>query len=399
MSTRVLGLFAIVIVACGGGSSVPAASDTHEESPAPEPTAPAAPSPTTPTETPAAAPPLLVKFLGVGGFLIEVGTDSVLTAPLYTRPTFTQVLGGQAVSSNDAIVAKDLTAAQLTSIRTILAGHAHYDHLLDVPGVMQRAPNATLYSNASAKHLLAAYAPDRAASCNGTPASASPIARSRVFAFDDAASSVVDYRSCPSKKPAGAPLQGTWVKVPGANVRVLAICSDHPDAFGPVHFAPGDVTEDACVPPPRMDAWKEGATLTFLVDFLDANGKPIHRVYYEDAPTAAPTGIPPADVLAEKRVDVAILTLGASNNVSGAPTTTIEALRPRYTVGGHWEDFFLSSSGTPQPIAFLDVEAWKTKARAAMPAAAEPSAMKHNGSAATERAIVPQPGDWFQVAP
>jgi hypothetical protein len=391
-------LLFLAFLACGGGA---ASSTPAEEATPGGPTEPPG-APTTPGTTPPApsgpVPTLDVKFLGVGGLLIEVGKDSVLTSPLYTRPSFTQVMGGQAVASDDANVAKDLTAAQLEKVRAILSGHAHYDHLLDTPGVMQRAANATLYANVSAKRLLAAYAPDRAPACDGTPAAAKPIARSRIVALDDPAASVVDYRACPNLKPPGAPLDGTWVTVPGANVRLLSICSEHPDQFGPVHFAPGEVTEDACVPPPRMDAWKEGRTLAFLIDFLDAAGKPLYRVYYQDAPTTVPTGLPPAAILAEKRIDVTLLTLGSANNVPGSPTTTLQALSPRYAIGHHWEDFFLSSGGPAQPIAFLNVDDWKTKGTTALPASGEPTPMKHNGATAGERVVVPQPGDWFTIA-
>lgn len=392
-------LAAFVAVAFACGDDAPTAS--VGASPAPATTESPA-SPTTPPseEENGGQPPapLDLKFLGVGGFLIQYGSDAVLTAPLYTRPSLFEVMGGQDVVSDDANVASDLTPEELARVRAILSGHAHYDHLLDVPGVMTRATNATLYSNDSAKKLLAAYAPDRAPACDGTPAPAKPIARSRVVALDDPAASVVDYRSCPDLRPDGAPLEGTWVSVPGTNLRLLSICSEHPDQFGPVHFAPGDVVEEPCEPPKRMDAWKEGRTLAFLVDFLDGAGKPVHRVYYQDAPTIVPIGLPPEAILAGKRVDVALLTVGSSNNVPGAPTTTLKAITPRYVIGHHWEDFFVAASEPPRPIAFLDVAAWQAEARTEVPAGAEAS-MRRNGTAAAERAFVAQPGDTFAIPP
>ncbi len=85
-----------------------------------------------------------------------------------------------------------LPASALANVRAVIARHAHYDHLLDVPAVMSLAPNAKLYSNVSARNLLAAFAPDRAPKCRGTPAAANPIARTRVVAVDDPAASTVD---------------------------------------------------------------------------------------------------------------------------------------------------------------------------------------------------------------
>lgn len=375
----------------------------------PPPTAPRAPAPPAsappscgeascaPAPAPAAPPPLSVKWLGVDGFVVRYGDDVVLTAPLFTRPDAFTVSTGLPASSDPSRVAANLDAATLASLRAVLAGHAHYDHLLDVPAVLQRAPRARLYSNVSARNLLAAYAPDRAAKCAGAPASPA-IARSRVVAVDDPSASVVDFQNCAAKKPAGAPLEGAWVKVPGSNVRVLAVCSEHPDQVGPYHFAPGDVTEEACEPPSSMADWKEGLTVAFLVDFLDPKtGAPIYRVYYQDAPTNAPVGHVPPAFLADKRVDLALLCVGSSNEVDGEPAAILGALAPRYAIGGHWEDFFRDADEPPQPIAFLDVDAWLGRAKGALAGAEKPWTV--DGAPRADRAALPKPGDTFVVPP
>src|SRR5262249_42024725 len=158
--------------------------------------------------------------------------------------------------------------------------------------------------NASAAHLLAALAPDRAPACAGTPAPTTTIDRSRVVALDDPAASRVDYRPCPDQRPDGAPLEGQWTAVPGAPMRVYSICSLHPDQLGPYHFGPGDVDADQCELPTNANDWREGHTLGMLIDFLDGCGRPIYRVFYQDAPTTVPIGLPPPDVLAEKKIDL-----------------------------------------------------------------------------------------------
>ena len=364
----------------------PAACDGDASCGAPAPVAPSPPS------------VLRVKFLGVMGFLLEHGAEALLTAPLFTRPNMIQVSTGLPVTSDATRVAAELPATALANVKAVLAGHAHYDHLLDVPAVMARAPGATLYSNRSAKNLLAAYAPDRAAACADKPAPADVVARSRVVALDDPATSVVDYRGCPDKRPAGAPLEGTWVNVPGAHQRVLAVCSEHPDQIGPGHFAPGDVTEEACTPPKKMADWKEGLTLGFLVDFLDpTTGALRFRVYYEDAPAGTPVGQVPAAVLAGRDVDLALLCVGAYGPVENAPSNTITTLRPRFALGGHWEDFFRGLDETPAPIPLLDLATWDTRAAAAMKPSADPKPLVKNGAPVTERVLRPAPGDVFEI--
>jgi L-ascorbate metabolism protein UlaG (beta-lactamase superfamily) len=324
--------------------------------------------------------PLEVRFLGVAGFLLRSGDQAVLTAPLYTRPSITDVTVG-AIASDAALVQASLPAGALDSLRAIVSGHAHYDHLLDTPALLQAAPGATLYSNTAGQHILAALAPDRAPSCPPSPPASPSLPRTRVVALDDPAASVVDYRPCPADRPAGAPLAGAWTRVPGSRVRLYAICSAHPDQLGPYHFGLGTVDADQCALPTVADNWREGRTLALLIDFLDACDRPVYRIYYQDAPTTLPVGLPPADVLADKRIDLALLCVGNYDKVVDAPAATLAALAPRFALGGHWEDFFRPASDPTQPLPLTDVAAWTARAQAVLPST-----------------LLPQPGDQFAIA-
>jgi hypothetical protein len=343
------------------------------------------------------AAPLHVTYLGVSGFLLQSGGDAVLTAPLFTRPTMLD-LGAAMIASSPIEVERGLPTAALQNVRAVLTGHAHYDHLLDVPNILARAPRATLYANVSARSLLAAYAPDRGPRCVGTPPTMPRIPRPRVVALDDPRASLVDWTYCPDRRPPGAPVAGTWVGVPDSHVRILALCSEHPEQLGPMHYAPGGVEEDACVPPRRAEDWREGQTLAFLVDFLDPRtNAPAYRVYFQDAPTNAPLGHVPPALLADKRVDLALLCVGAYEHVAGAPTNALAAIAPRYALGGHWEDFFRPAAAPPEPIPFEDLATWVARARAAMPWQGEPRPMLENGAPAAARVVVPRPGEVFDV--
>lgn len=389
-----------------------AGSEAESPEPAPAPSDPSVSTPPPATTTPpsctgaACSPPpppdpiepLKIRFLGVQGFLVEYGNEALLTSPLFTRPNGVQVTTGLPVSSDPALVAKNIPSAALAHVHAVLSGHAHYDHLLDTPAVMQKAPNATLYSNLSTRNILAAWAPDRAASCAGTTAQTDTIARARVVAMDDPLKSAVDWHACLEKKPAGAPVDGTWRDVPGANMRVLAVCSEHPDQLGPIHYGEGDVTEEQCTPPSNMNEWKEGLTLGFLVDFLDPKTKkPIYRVYYEDAPAGAAKGQVPPSFLAEKRIDVALACVGSYQNAPGAPGNTLGVMNPRFGIGGHWEDFFQAADQPVQKIPFLDLDTWDQRAKQAMPPSGETLKMNRNGSAVADRVQRANPGDAFEI--
>ena len=395
----------VLVAACGDDEpGAPAPSPASTESP---PVATTAPTGTTPpacsgdTCNPPASTevgPLKVRFLGVQGFLVEYDNQALLTSPLFTRPNGIQVTTGLPVTSDPALVSKNIPSAALAHVHAVLSGHAHYDHLLDTPAVMQRAPNATLFSNLSTRNILAAWAPDRGAACAGTTAQTDPIARARVVAMDDPAKSVVDWTQCLDKKPVGAPTAGTWVDVPGANMRVLAVCSEHADQIGPIHYGEGDVTEEKCTPPKNMNDWKEGLTLGFLVDFVDPKSKkPVYRVYYEDAPAWQTKGQIPPSFLADKPIDLALACVGSYQNVPGAPANTLTTMKPRFSVAGHWEDFLRGTDEAIQPIPFLDVDAWDRDALLAMPRASESKQMLRNGKAFGDRVVRAQPNDTFEI--
>lgn len=350
------------------------------------------------TPTTSSSTALRVRYLGVGGFLIERGSDAVLTAPLYTRPSWLEVSTGF-IASNPALVDMNLPPAALANVSAVVSGHAHYDHLLDVPAVMSRAPRATLFANRSARNILAAYAPDRSPRCAMTPPPLRPIPRQRVVALDDPAQSFVDYSMCPSKRPPNAPIAGRWMGVPGAAVRIFALCSEHPDQLGPVHYAPGGVEDEQCVAPARAAEWLEGNTLAYLIDFLDPrSGAPVYRVYYQDAPTSAPFGFVPEPLLREKRIDIALLCVGAYERTMNSPTQVLGALQPRYAIGAHWEDFARPANEPPQPIPLLDLATWVARARMTMPRTND-HPMLQNGGAMAERFAVPRAGEWFEITP
>jgi len=323
------------------------------------------PPPPPPDSPPAQPKQLDVQSLGVQGFALHYGDDLVLTAPMFTRQSAVEVSLALPLSPDDAATDAGLAGIDLSQLRAVVSGHAHYDHFIDVAHVLDRAPQAIAYTNLSGRHILAALAPDRPAGCTNTPAT--PLARERVIALDDALASHTDYTNCPDQRPAGAPLEGSWLAVPNSHVRIMAMCSQHPAQIGPIHFGQGSVDTDQCELPDAANGWLEGQTLALVIDFLDDAGAPALRVFYQDAPTNAPIGLVPPAILAEHRVDMAILCVGSYQAVENEPTAIIDNLNPRFALSGHWEDFFIARDQPPQPIPLLDVDTYVQRAEAALP--------------------------------
>ena len=309
--------------------------------------------------------PLEIHAFGVQGFLLRHGDDVVMTAPLFTRQSAIEVTFNVSLSADTAAIDAGLADEPLADVRAIISGHAHYDHFMDVPYILTKAPSATAYTNLTGRHMLAALAPDRP-TCANAPASPT-LPRDRVIAMDDALASHVDYTNCPAQRPAGAPLEGSWLYVPNSNVRLMAFCSMHPAQVGPYHFGEGSIDQDQCELPRAAAGWLEGQTLAFVIDFLDDAGTPAFRVFYQDAPTNPPIGNVPPALLGDKQVDVALLCVGSADSVDDHPTTILSNVQPRFALSGHWEDFFQAANATPQPIPLLNLDGYLQRAEAALP--------------------------------
>jgi len=339
--------------------------------------------------------PLEIQALGVSGFVLRRGNDSVLTAPLFTRQSAIGVALNLPLDPDTAAIDAGMASIAMNDIRAVVSGHAHYDHFMDVPHILTKAPNAHAYTNLSGRHMLAALAPDRPGCASAAPP-AMTLPRDRVIAVDDELASYVDYTNCPSMKPPGAALAGRWIDVPGANVRLMPVCAMHPAQIGPYHFGEGSIDDDQCELPGTAAGWLEGLTVAFVIDFLDAQGAPAFRVFYQDAPTDAPIGHVPDTLVAEKRVDVALLCVGSTDSVENHPRALLANIQPRFALSSHWEDFFADAGPMPQPIPLLDLDGYLERVQDALPPSPD-LPLVVDGQPHDGRHVLVLPGSRFEV--
>ena len=72
-----------------------------------------------------------------------------------------------------------------------------------------------------------------------------------------------------------------------------------------------------------------------------------------------------------KRVDVAVLCVGAWNQVPAYPQVLLKRLQPRLAILGHWEDFFGNDPRQPQGLRLQDIRGMVAATRANLPADGE----------------------------
>lgn len=260
-------------------------------------------------------PGLYLQWLGASSWVISRGHAVLVVDPFFSRPSLPAVLAAQLLGNFDyradriRAVLPDLPAGT----RAVLIGHAHYDHLLDLPYYMARG-TYTVVGSRSASNLLQGFQPA------GLDVRVAEDWFARSIALD--------------------------------SVRVTPFPSDHAPHLLGHEFMAGEV------PAPRRPArpwdFRQGRSVVYFVDFLDAGGAIRARVFVNGAasrPWVMQEIATQHAFLAEHPTDVAILCVPGWNKVHHYPLSVIEALHPRHLVFSHYDDFFAPYRAGEDPAA------------------------------------------------
>jgi len=276
--------------------------------------------------------PVELTYLGVGGWIIRKGESAILTAPLFSNPSFLDTGLMPIEADPDRI---DARLPDVSDVTAILVGHGHYDHLMDVPWVAEhRAPEALIYGNRTVAHQLAPFG-----------------LSDRVRVVTDSAGDV---------ERAGA-----WIRV-GPGVRVMPLRSDHAPHLAGMTLYSGVRTRPMEERPRSAEEWLDGETLAYLIDLLNADGSVALRIYYQDAVAAPPSGLVP-ELDDGIGVDVAIVVPATYAEVYWHPEAILDNVSPRHVLLAHWENFFLPPSRTAEPVPFTLLPDFVARLKRALP--------------------------------
>ncbi len=299
-----------------------------------------------------------MTYLGVSGLLIEYQGHVLLTAPFFSNPDLgmvmprlTRLLRSTPRIAADTLAIEKLLPRTADRAMAILVGHGHYDHLMDVPYIAtRRATTSRIYGSPSVRHMLMG---DSALRSNGGQ---------RVVAIPVAAAARPEQR-------------GVWYYTEDSAFRFMAIIAGHAPTYREwkrsYTFTAGSVDVDLDSLPHTAAEWKLGEPYAYLIDVLSSGTrKPVFRIYFQDAPSEPPLGFPPADVLAERAIDVAVLCAATSSNVSNTPDSLLAVLKPSQVIVGHWEDFFRSQTLPTQVSIATDLGEFRESLRKSLPISA-----------------------------
>lgn len=354
---------------------------------------------------PALAPgQLLVRYLRAGGVYFEWYGRALMTAPFASNypilanrnltryrvrdqqrrcgDPFRTLLDQRVKpdqSAIDFVLGHDM---RLERVQALLVGHSHYDHLGDVPDLMLRKlPRATLYANQSAKNMLAGE----------------PHLEGRVVALSErsgwlradpgAAASVIRFRPIRSGHAPNVALLGQTFS-----------------------WASGSVDQPWSNPlsAHRTGELKGGTTYAFLIDFLDPedSSRIVFRVHYQDAASIAPEGYPSKELLAERGVDLEVVTMPGRESLPPShdryPQGVLRHNRARHALVIHYESFFhpVLEGERPADVRLLDTlrgaagEEFLDSVAGAIAASSCAAPLSVEGLKAAAF-TVPVPGEWL----
>ncbi len=298
-------------------------------------------------ETGGPAAEVTLRYLGAGGFAIRYGSDALLTAPFYSNPSFFRVGLALPISPNRDRIPVRPEILDGANVAGVLVGHAHYDHLMDVPAVLDewKLADVPVYGDETAVRLLANVGwTGRAHAVNADGGS---------------------WRR-----------RGAWLAPPHppgtaerARFRVMPLLSEHaPHMPLGIKLFKGHISPEDPAPRDAYD-WKEGQTWAYLVDVLADDGEtPLLRIHYQDAASNPEFGWPPRQLIEERRVDLAIFCAASFELVHEHPQAVLLALAPRHALAAHWEDFSSElKTDDPKVVPLTDMDELLARLRGTLP--------------------------------
>ncbi|MBI1287835.1 MAG: hypothetical protein GC178_09670 [Flavobacteriales bacterium] len=251
-----------------------------------------------------------IRSYGTSCFTVQRGDVALLTDPFISNPSATQVMFGRVQTDQDYV---DLyvNTGTFRKVKMVIAGHSHYDHLMDLPFLSKYLPKETpVVLNETGKHILSWY----------------NLPQPLIVANDSLGS---------------AEKEGKWIYDADSTLRVMALQSQHPPHFAGINLMNKRYTEDVRTEPVMMKDWQEGKTMAFLVDWLEGDSI-TYRIYFSGSLAKAPFGMFPKKLLDEHPVDDLFISAALFDDFEKAPKPIIDLCKPKRVILMHWENFFRS---------------------------------------------------------
>ncbi len=245
---------------------------------------------------------LTVNFFGVSTLLLDDGHDQILIDGFFSRPSLWQVLS-RPIQSDRALLEQLVKHHELSRTRAILVSHSHYDHVLDVPALLEMLPETAVVGSPSTLNI----------------ARANP---------------KVTPQQLQSVKP--------WQLQQWGHFQITAIPSQHTPPTA-VNDNLGEELLQPLALPAKFSEFKEGGSFDYLIEHAG------HKILVKASTRFIP------EQLQHLKVDTLFLGIAQLSRQSDAYqqqylAETLNLLKPKVVIPVHWDDFFQPLN---QPLQFL----------------------------------------------
>ncbi len=226
------------------------------------------------------------------------------------------------LQTDQAMVDKIWNRLDTSHISAILVTHSHYDHLMDVPYIHQKLRSVpSIYGSSTCYYTL----------------------QHQTYNLPTAKLVDVEAEASVAGKP------GKWYyPLPDSSYRFMPLLAEHAPhvrvAFLDMNIKLYEGWYDSV--PARLSKpkdWKEGQTLSYLLDFMGADRKTVKvRLSVITSACNPPSGFLPELAPADQHpVDISLLCVASHKYVENYPAKLLQNMNPRFMIASHWEDFFL----------------------------------------------------------
>lgn len=239
---------------------------------------------------------LSISYFQCGGICIKSGNDVVLVDPFASNPSIVSK-----VKTDTAAVGLIMKGINRADIKAILVSHSHYDHLMDVPYIMNTycPPTTKLFVNHTGVQIAKRLQVD----------STKIIDVEHTLGFTNVSSTI----------------------------RVLPIISSHPPHIGNRKLYDGEYRPNT--KPAQKSFWRCGKPYAYLIDIMDGTEVSFRLMVQTSASNEASANLPDS-LLKAKGVDILIMPVALYSKTPGYPASVLNIIKPKYTIIGHWENFF-----------------------------------------------------------
>lgn len=252
---------------------------------------------------------LKIRYFGTMCFYLEYNGQAILTDPFFSNPNPLSLFYHQNV---DEKYLQLFSKEELNKLNTILVGHAHYDHCLELPLFINKSTPVNILGNQSVVNLFQYKYPKN------------NYIRGEVFLNDK-----------------------QYFYNQDSTIRIYFIDTKHGPHFGNTVLMNGE-NEPQKSPSTNLLDWQCGKSMSYIVDFVkhDSIEK---RIVINGGKMNFPSFTKDNEVAAAHKADVIVL-LGWNKDELSAKFEMIKPFKTNTVILGHWNNFFNSRNGLRQYI-------------------------------------------------